>query len=82
MLSLQAEVVMLDLDGSGAPKMPVDGHVWMCRAGTTSHWGRFKPGTSLLGLFGDGRQGYSAPESTPAGGLSGECVLISALTKH
>ncbi len=64
---------MLDLNGSGAPKMPDDGYMWICRAGTTSHRGRFRPGTSLLGLFGDGRQGYSAPESTPAGRLSGEC---------
>jgi len=66
---------MLDLNGSGAPKMPADGYVWICRAGTTSHRGRVRPGTSLLGLFGDGRQGYSAPESTPAGPLSAECRL-------
>src|SRR3712207_4075013 len=31
--------------------------------------------TRLLGLFGEGRQGYSAPESAPAGCLSGECRL-------
>ena len=66
---------MLDLNGSGAPKMPADGYVWICRASTTSHRGRVRPGTSLLGLFGDGRQGYSAPESTPAGPLSGKCRL-------
>ena len=40
---------MLDLNGSGAPKKPADGYVWICRAGTTGHWGRFRPGTSLLG---------------------------------
>ena len=70
---------MLDLNGSGAPKMPADGYVWICRASTTSHRGRVRPGTSLLGLFGDGRQGYSAPESTPAGPLSGECRLNAVL---
>jgi hypothetical protein len=75
MLMSKAEAVMLDLDGSGAPKMPADGHVWIYRPGRTSHRGRFKPGTSLLGLFGDGRQGYSAPESTPGGALSGECRI-------
>jgi hypothetical protein len=63
MLSRQAEAVMLDLDRSGAPKVPADGLVWICRAGTTRHPGRFRPGTSLLELFGDGRQGYSAPKA-------------------
>jgi len=69
---------MLDLDRSGAPKMRADGHVWICRAGTTRHPGRFRPETSLLELFGDGRQGYSAPESTPTGPLSEECRLKGA----
>ena len=63
MLSRQAEAAMLDLNGSGTPKMPADGHVWICRAAMISHRGRFRPGTSLLGLFGEGRQGYSAPEA-------------------
>jgi len=61
MLSLRAEAVMLDLDGGGAPKMPADEQVWICRAGTTSHRGRFRPGTSLSGLFGDGRQSFTLP---------------------
>jgi len=61
MLSRQAETVMLDLDGSGAPKMPADGHLWICQPGTTSHRGRFRPGTSLSGLFGDGRQSFTLP---------------------
>jgi len=43
--------------------MPAYGHVWRCRAGTTSHRGRLRRETSLLGLFGDGRQGYSAPKA-------------------
>jgi hypothetical protein len=42
-------------------------------AGTTGHRGRFKPGTGLLTLIGDGRQSYSSPESAPAGRPSGEC---------
>ena len=73
MLSLEAEAPTANPDGSGTPKMPVDGHAWRYRAGTTSHWGRFRPGTSLLRLFGDRRQGYSAPESAPAGLLSEKC---------
>ena len=35
-----------------------------------------KRGPSLLELFGDGHEGYSAPESAPASCLSGECRLI------
>ena|SRR5215218_9629461 len=63
MLSLQANAVTVKPNGIGAPKMPADGHAWRCRAGTTSHRGRFRRETSLLGLFGDGRQGYSAPKA-------------------
>jgi hypothetical protein len=42
---------------------------------------RGKPGAGTgrvqtLGRFGDGRQGYSAPESAPAGCPSGECRLM------
>ena len=39
----------------------------------TGHGGRFRSGTGLLVLFGDGRQSCSSPESAPAGRLSGEC---------
>jgi len=42
-------------------------------AGATGHGGRFRSGTGLLVLFGDGRQSCSSPESAPAGRLSGEC---------
>ena len=73
MLSLEAEALTANPDGSGTPKMPADEHAWRCRAGTTSHRGRFRRGTRLLGLCGDTRQGHSAPESAPAGRLSGEC---------
>ena len=73
MLSLQAEAVTVEPNGRGTPKMPADGHAWRCRAGTTSHRGRSRREASLLELFEDGREGYSAPESAPAGCPSGEC---------
>ena len=69
---------MLDLNGVVRPK---------CRlTGTCGSVGRVQPAIGLgqagnqpLGLFGDGRQGYSAPESTPAGCLSGECRVKQGL---
>ena len=75
MLSLGTEALTAKPDGHGTPKMPVDGHVWRCRAGR----GRSKRGPRLLELFGDGHEGYSAPESAPASCLSGECRLIEFL---
>ena len=35
-------------------------------------WGRFRSGTGLLVLFGDGRQSCSSPENAPVGRPSGE----------
>jgi hypothetical protein len=40
--------------------------------GTTGHGGRFRSGTGLSVLFGDGRQSCSSPENAPVGCPSGE----------
>jgi hypothetical protein len=71
MLSREAEAAILDLDGSGAPKM--------VRPAIGAGLGREPP---FLGLFGDGRQGYAALESTPAGPLAGEGRLTRTHTRR
>ena len=65
----------MEPDGRGAPEVSLDGRIWRCGAGTPGDRGRFRQRNSPLVLFRDAGQGYSAPESTPAGHLSGEYQL-------
>src|SRR3954452_5543734 len=46
-----------------APDVSLDARTWHCRAGTTGNSGQFRQGTMVWVLFGDGRRGYSSPES-------------------
>jgi hypothetical protein len=59
-------------DARGAPEASLGGQTRCCRARTTNYRGRFRQRTGPLLLFGDGRQGYSPPESTPASCLCGK----------
>ena len=62
MLSRQAEAVMLERDGGGAPEVSLDGQTRWYRAGTSGNWGRLRQKTGPLVLAGVRRQGYSTYE--------------------
>ena len=58
MLSRQAEAVLLERDGGGAPEVSLDGQTRWYRTGTSGNWGRLRQETGLfavqsssLGLF-------------------------------
>ncbi len=62
MLSRQAEAVLLERDGGGAPEVSLDGQTRWYRTGTSDNWGRLRQKTGLLVLFGVRRQGCSTYE--------------------
>jgi hypothetical protein len=76
MLSRQVEAVKLERDGRGAPEVSLDGQTRWYRTGTSGHWGRLRPETGLLVLFGVRRQGFSPYEmradGMPIWGMSDE----------
>jgi hypothetical protein len=76
MLSRQAEAVMLERDGGGAPVVSLDWQTRWYRTGTSGHWGRLRQKTGLLVLFGVRLQRYSTYEmradGLPIWGMSGK----------
>ena len=79
MLNPQLQAEAEELNGRGAPDTRQDRRKRRCRGGMTGHQRPVRRGTSLLRLFGDARQSYSAPESAPAGLLHGECRLYRVM---
>ena len=66
MLRSPAEALSASPDGRSASAVSFNGRTLRYWAGASSNQGRFRQETGLLALFGDGRQGYSFPDSIAA----------------